>query len=180
MNGFKRKQSKPAKKGQSNQQSVVGDMQKGLQLSSKKLLLVALIIVLIISGVGAYLYIKNRQASTKLSSVCSESVITRQTGIDLTSTSVAGLKPTVDKILQTNYQNDPSCLFILTKYYVGVSDPVNARPAYDQLTKLYTSNDVYDANIQDAAASPQQFKQTLELLEKERQEIDRTSKVFGS
>lgn len=181
MKAFKSKRRKSAKGEQADHKPVVGTIRRFPQALPRVIVIIGVVIIVAGAGWLLYKFIDGRNSNNKISNACSESVVTAQTAIDLSNSSVAVLKPTVDKILKTNnYNNDPSCLYILTKYYIGVSDPAKARPSYDQLTKLYTSNKVYDSDIRDVVAGPEQFKPVLELLEKEQQEIDKTSKVIQS
>lgn len=179
MKGFKRKQHKPVKKGQSNHNSVVGTVKKDSHLPIKPFVILGIVVVLIISIWLVVDFIQDQRNQKKTSQACSTAVITSQTAVDLANSSAAVLKPTVDKIVKTNgYNKDPSCLYVLTKYYIGTGDPVKGRVSYDQLTKLYTSNDVYDSKIKNSVGSPEQFKPILEMLEQQQKDINQTSKVF--
>lgn len=182
MKGFK---SKPKKgKGAKHSSHVtpniqVGEKFTGSQTTLKKVLVGLLMIAVVVGGIW-YIYdtLSTRNANKKPSAACSQAVITPQTAEDLKSPSPQALKPTVDKIKKrTDYQKDVSCMYVVTKYYIAISDPVNARASYDQLVKLFKSRDAYNPNIREIAGSPDQFKSTIELLEKQQKELSQTSRT---
>jgi hypothetical protein len=127
----------------------VGDSQKKLP-RSKLLLIAAIVLGVVLLGVGVWSYLKYREAK---SIVCGDK-LSQQAAASLTPSNYQVLKVIVDRIAKLpNYEKDPNCLYPIIQYDVYVKNEKDAQDKLAKLQKVYNPkkgfNDAYDPWVKD-------------------------------
>jgi hypothetical protein len=138
-----------------------------IRWSKKKKMIVtaAVVVVLLLAAGGAYYFWPGR--SHKSSGVCSDKTLSESAPF-LNDNKAAELVGTVQYIeRQPNYQTDPNCLYVLTQYYIGVSNAGSARQNYDLLVKVYQPDPGYNPALTASAQAPDQLLPQIEFLEQQ-------------
>jgi hypothetical protein len=90
------------------------------------------------------------------------------------------LSPLIKQITtQQGYDHDASSLYVLTKYYVEISDAKNAQKYYDMLVKAYNPTSGYaNSSLKDKALSPAQLKPLISVVQQ--QSTEAQNNFYGS
>lgn len=64
------------------------------------------------------------------------------------------------------YDTQPNYMYVVTQYYINLSDSVNARKSYNKLMVVYNSNKGFSKNFGSYVLTTDQLKQSVEFLEK--------------
>jgi hypothetical protein len=122
--------------------------------------------LLAVMGIGAYVVVHTSQSRQKTAqrSLCVNDVIGTTIAKDisvLTKQNVTILKPIAKDItVLKNYEKSPTCLYVLTVYYINAADAANAQATYVKLKEVLKPGVTYGSNIQKATTS----LKDLELL----------------
>ncbi len=119
----------------------------------RNLLVIAVVLILLVASAGLLIF----KLATNENVIPNVKVATNYTPVSLCTSSQAvnaflhfnnfsTLNSQTDVNLITNieksdsYQQDPNCLFILTRYYVAEGDSIDASKYFTQLKKVYSPN----------------------------------------
>lgn len=79
---------------------------------------------------------------------------------------------------QPGYEHDPNCLYVLTVYYINISDPANTKTYDDMLTRTYDTKKGYSNELlKQVAKSPQDLQPQVNFIESQTKEINQN--FFG-
>jgi len=131
----------------------------------KKIIMSFTIILVTAAGFIAYIYISNRPSPPEARG-CSEQTIRESAG-KIAEEKTPELVGTVQYIQrQPGYDSDVNCLYILTTYFISVSDAENARKYLDMLKSIYTPEAGYSDILGDSAPAPDLIEQEVAFIEK--------------
>lgn len=89
-----------------------------------------------------------------------------QQGALLTANKHLDLKPIAEQVAaKPDHDKSPTCLYVLTRYYLDESDPVLARQYFDKLQAVYQDNKGYGKSLGDNPLKPGELKKSVEFLE---------------
>lgn len=105
-----------------------------------------LIIAIIIFIMTSYFINKNKPITNACSTPASSSIL-QNAKANFANNNVSQLKAVFENIKSLRgYQNDPNCMYIITRYYINTSNLTNAQSSLKQLTSDYR-NDVLNPNL---------------------------------
>jgi len=108
-------------------------------------------IIFILAITVGLLVIFIRKKPSKTVDVCGSKYqgnLLQEAGDNLQPQSVEKLKPYVDKILGlNNYEKDPNCLYVVTLYYINISDSENSLKYYKLLSPIYPKDQQFNQSI---------------------------------
>lgn len=123
---------------------------------------VGLLILAIIAA--SYYYYSNRTKSS--SSVCTVSQL-EEAGTKINANQTSQLVGVVRDIQATpGYDSDASCLYVVTQYYIGITNGEEARKYYDLLLKAYDPEVGYSPSLGEETASPDKMAGPVVFVEK--------------
>lgn len=126
------------------------------------LLVVALLVV-----AGSYMLYRGWKAGQKpvvAALTCSDTIINKGAS-SVEASQVERLEPVANQIKQIPNLDDPDCLYLLTIYYVNMSDPDNAAASFKKLQKAYDPKVGYDRALESVARTPKDLKRTVVFLQ---------------
>ena len=135
-------------------------------LASRKLIQVVAAVVLLVSGTVLVWAIANRNSiNTTTTSTCSATILQQAKPLLTTTIDPAQLGKLVTTIQKVKgYDRDASCLYIVTAYYISISDTTNANTYYAKLANVYRANVGYDANLKGATLPLSTLKAQVNFL----------------
>jgi type VI protein secretion system component VasK len=148
-------------------------------------IVLAVALILTAGGYLGYRYYKNRQnsASKKTVDVCGSKYqgnLLQEAGDNLQPQSVEKLKPYVDKILGlNNYEKDPNCLYVVTLYYINISDSDQADRYNKLLQPLYDGQNKFNSYIQQPILSKDELNSVINNLNKVKYILRQNNSVRG-
>lgn len=154
---------------------VAGSSMPGVARNKSKLPLVVLGVLVLIMVVGGAVWYKHhadkKTATNDLSAQCANMYANgflEVKGQALVPVGPSKIKPMVDKIkLLKGYDANPNCLYVLTTYYISISDSANARLYYDKLNAVYKPSVGYYSSINLFAKKPSVLKTEVEFVEQQ-------------
>jgi hypothetical protein len=144
--------------------TIVGRGKKSFLHRYKKMILIILsiLILIVVSCCVGYLVWQSKEDES--SGVCSNSVL-EQAGKKISSNNTNQLVSTVKQIQSTpGHDTDSSCLYILTKYYIDITDADNAQKYYKLLVKAYNPELGYNSALGAGTLSPDQLESQVEFV----------------
>lgn len=120
------------------------------------------LVALVVAG-GLYVYFSHQ--SDRQVSVCTNTQL-QESSNAINSNETSQLVGTVRDIQQKpGYDSDVNCLYIVTQYHIGITDPANARKYFDMLQKQYNPEVGYAPALGDKVATPDKLLQAVILVE---------------
>ena len=109
--------------------------------------------------------IMHRNAATVATSKCSDTVLTEVGPLLQDPNDLNKLSQLVSKIQKIKgYDKDASCLYVVTVYYLDISDATNTNTNYVKLTKVYKPKVGYVASLHGVAVAPEALKARVDYL----------------
>lgn len=136
-----------------------------------KLRYILFVIVAVVIVVGLYSMLttgkKLPDLDTNTTQGCSYQVLSAAKS-KLAPSKVVELRHTIDSIVKLpGYDKDVNCLYVITQYYINISDYRNSKQYYSKLAALYNSDTGYSPAISDVAKDPKTIKPIINFLEKQ-------------
>jgi len=133
-------------------------------LGRRQKLLLGGLIVLALAGLIVFLSRANDKPPAASGPACSAELVKKASTV-LEPERVGFLEPMVTEIKQQPlYEQDPNCLYILTTYYINVSDTAAAGDSLDKLDKVYDKSTGYDSAIAKDAKPPEALRTVVDFL----------------
>ncbi|MDB5183061.1 MAG: hypothetical protein JWO47_845 [Candidatus Saccharibacteria bacterium] len=141
------------------------------------------VVILAVVGVACYFVMHALRSHNK--AIAQNTCVTDKTGMALSkditllkAKNVSKLKPIATQIESLKgYQKSPTCMYVLTMYYINASDAIKAQAEYDTLKELKPHGS-YGINIQKATLSLTDLKTLIEGV-KLRSEQFKNNVLYG-
>jgi hypothetical protein len=148
--------------GQAPSEGVV--ISGGQKSNSKKVFIIAgiLTVVVVAAVIVSISHVRHQHSIANQR----EAIVTQGAAL-LNPADVQQLTPVVAQIKQQpGYATDPNALYILTVYYINLTDATNTKAYYAQLSKAYNPQKGYtNLALKKAARSPQDLKSSVTYVE---------------
>lgn len=153
------------------------------KFSHSSLIKLVLVLFLVIIICSAYLLSRNLNTQTKTNQlVCADQNydLLESASNVMANDKTNELKIIVDKIQSlSDYQMDPNCLYVITNYYINISNPEKARENFDKLVIVYNPEIEFVPIFSTMHFKNKDLlKSTIEFLEKSRTDLEKNA-LFG-
>lgn len=159
---------------EASQVVVVGESPPMLNKDSKKKLIVViggLVLLVIVFGLTVTVLKRSNKPAGSVA-VCSDELLNQAAPL-LEEKKYKELEPIARQIEGLkNYDKDPNCLFVVTTYYINVTDAKNARLNYDKLMLIYTPETQLQPAIAAKVRSPYTMRSSIEFLEEQQRKFE--------
>lgn len=146
-------------------------VKKRIKLPHKKIFV--LILVLIIAVVGTVFFMNNRTGTMQLSSSCPDDLLKRA-ALSLNPSKAADLEVVVNEIRQNpKHKESPDCMYVLTKYYINISDGKSAQESLTSLTAVYDPKVGLSPILDVILDSPESLQPTVDFLKQQDKQSER-------
>lgn len=143
----------------------VGGGKSGFLHRHKKMILTALAVFILIIFSFSLGYVIWQSKFSEPEGICSQNML-EDSGKKISSNTTNQLVATVKQIQDTpGHETDPNCLYVLTKYYIDVTDADNASKYYKLLDKVYNSELGFDPALGKAVLSMSQLKSQVTFIQ---------------
>ncbi len=104
--------------------------------------------VVVVVGLALVLWaVQANRLAANGKGVCTPAIL-RSANANLDPTKVVSLEPIVNQIKQTKgYDKDANCLYVVTAYFVNISDADNAQKSLDSLTEVYDASKGFGTDL---------------------------------
>ena len=137
--------------------------------ANRKLIAIAVVALLLCVGVATALLLANSNPiNTTTTSTCPATLLKQAKPLLTTETNPIQLSKLVATIKKVKgYDRDASCLYIVTTYYISISDAQNASTYYAKLAQVYRANVGYDSNLKGATMPLSTLKAQVNFLQQQ-------------
>jgi len=148
---------------------VVSQQVTGHLPQNRKLIVIAVVVLLLcIGGATALLLASSNPINTTTTSTCPATVLKQAKPLLTTTINPLQLSKLVGTIQKVKgYDRDASCLYVVTAYYISISDGPDASTYYAKLAKVYRANVGYDSNLKGATMPLSTLKSQVDFLKQQ-------------
>src|SRR5665213_1899211 len=145
---------------------VVSQQVTGHLPQNRKLIVIAVVVLLLcIGGATALLLASSNPINTTTTSTCPATVLKQAKPLLTTTINPLQLSKLVGTIQKVKgYDRDASCLYVVTAYYISISDAKDASTYYTKLNSVYRATVGYDKNLKGATRSMATLKAQVDFL----------------